>query len=86
MSLPDNPSGNELIYALHGHDPSDVEGAFLLASTPEGREELARSHGVSVGDYSACRAYECLICGIVACPHREPLHFHHDGCPADCGT
>ena len=20
--------------------------------------------------------------GIIACPHAEPLHYHHDGCPA----
>ena len=20
--------------------------------------------------------------GILACPHAEPLHYHHDGCPA----
>lgn len=25
---------------------------------------------------------ECLACGARACPHHEPLHYHHDGCPA----
>ena len=25
---------------------------------------------------------ECLICGVLCCPAGEPLHFHHDGCPA----
>ena len=29
-----------------------------------------------------CRDCECLLCGIACCIHREPLHFHHDGCPA----
>lgn len=29
-----------------------------------------------------CEDAECLTCGIIICPHREPLHFHHDGCPA----
>jgi hypothetical protein len=29
-----------------------------------------------------CRDDECTICGILACPERDPLHFHHDGCPA----
>jgi hypothetical protein len=24
----------------------------------------------------------CASCAIVFCPHGEPLHFHHDGCPA----
>lgn len=25
---------------------------------------------------------ECLACGVRDCPHDEPLHYHHDGCPA----
>ena len=25
---------------------------------------------------------ECLLCGLILCPHHEPLHYHHDGCPA----
>jgi len=25
---------------------------------------------------------ECIVCGSIVCPHGEPLHFHHDGCPA----
>jgi len=25
---------------------------------------------------------ECSECGRIVCPHGEPLHFHHDGCPA----
>jgi len=24
----------------------------------------------------------CIICGWRDCPHKEPLHYHHDGCPA----
>lgn len=30
----------------------------------------------------ACQDGECYDCGRVICPHNEPLHFHHDGCPA----
>ncbi len=25
---------------------------------------------------------ECIACGERDCPHGEPLHYHHDGCPA----
>lgn len=25
---------------------------------------------------------ESEVASVIACPHREPLHFHHDGCPA----
>lgn len=32
-----------------------------------------------------CEDMECMICATAICPHGEPLHFHHDGCPA-CST
>jgi hypothetical protein len=25
---------------------------------------------------------ECTLCGVLDCKHGEPLHYHHDGCPA----
>jgi hypothetical protein len=28
-----------------------------------------------------CPDQECMVCGIRDCPEREPLHYHHDGCP-----
>jgi hypothetical protein len=33
-------------------------------------------------DVKNCNEDECTICGIINCPFGEPLHFHHDGCPA----
>ena len=38
-----------------------------------------------VHNLERCGDPECLICGILECPHHEPLHFHHDGCPACTG-
>jgi hypothetical protein len=29
-----------------------------------------------------CDDAECWICAARDCPHREPMHYHHDGCPA----
>jgi hypothetical protein len=29
-----------------------------------------------------CPDPECHTCGEIVCPYGEPLHFHHDGCPA----
>lgn len=29
-----------------------------------------------------CKDSECIFCGYRDCPHHEPLHYHHDGCPA----
>lgn len=40
-------------------------------------EELMKKH-----DVDACKTDECLLCGIILCPKKEPLHLHHDGCPA----
>ncbi len=34
------------------------------------------------GPCDACHTNECLACGERDCPHGEPLHYHHDGCPA----
>lgn len=28
-----------------------------------------------------CPDEECLMCSVRDCPHGEPLHYHHDGCP-----
>jgi len=25
---------------------------------------------------------ECGECGRIICPHKDPMHFHHDGCPS----
>jgi len=29
-----------------------------------------------------CPLAECAECSVRDCPHQEPLHYHHDGCPA----
>src|SRR5579859_6049679 len=31
---------------------------------------------------NGCIDMECMICAIRDCPHGEPLHYHHDGCPS----
>lgn len=35
--------------------------------------------------YIKCDTDECTICSLRDCPKGEPLHFHHEGCPACCG-
>jgi hypothetical protein len=62
-----------------------IKEAMEIEEQTGGKELLALIHGVEIGDYKACSDAECLICSIIACPLGEPLHFHHDGCPADCG-
>lgn len=40
------------------------------------------------GDVNTCRAMggECTECGARDCLFGEPLHYHHDGCPACEGS
>ena len=37
---------------------------------------------ISDEDAKTCVQIECVECAKVDCPHNEPLHWHHDGCPA----
>lgn len=30
----------------------------------------------------SCHIVECMYCASLDCPHAEPFHYHHDGCPA----
>jgi hypothetical protein len=34
------------------------------------------------GNTDTCEVPECERCAVRDCPHKEPLHYHHDGCPA----
>lgn len=38
------------------------------------------------GAIDTCRRHdgECMDCARRDCPYTEPLHYHHDGCPACC--
>lgn len=29
-----------------------------------------------------CQIDECTVCAEIVCPHKDPLHLHHDGCPS----
>ena len=33
-----------------------------------------------------CKIDECEECSKIVCPFNEPLHLHHDGCPACCNV
>lgn len=40
--------------------------------------DIKRCTGVT----DTCLDSECYACSIRDCPYAEPLHYHHDGCPA----
>ena len=44
--------------------------------------EVLAMHRVEAGHSAPESRGECDICGIADCPHGEPLHHHHDGCPS----
>lgn len=45
-------------------------------------EMAAKSGTLTDALLNECRNAECTACGELVCPHGEPLHFHHDGCPS----
>ena len=47
------------------------------------RIEAAKADGTLNDELlNQCTNPECIVCGEIVCPYMEPLHFHHDGCPA----
>ena len=46
--------------------------------------ESSAIQGQALDDFinARCDDPECLTCGVLLCPYGEPLHQHHDGCPA----
>lgn len=49
----------------------------------------AKIHGYSEEHLDAiladCPDGECVKCAYIICPHKDGMHFHHDGCPS-CGA
>ena len=43
-------------------------------------EAILPERGPDAGVYGS--EVLCEQCAVTFCPHRERLHFHHDGCPA----
>jgi hypothetical protein len=46
------------------------------------RLDAASTESERDGVLQECTDGECMVCGVIICPYHEPLHFHHDGCPA----
>lgn len=57
---------------------------IALGFTTRDKFEMIVSHyGVMLDKLlNHCPIGECMECGKIVCPHGEPLHLHHDGCPA----
>ncbi len=69
-------SVRDLILALRAPEWTPEFGALHL------RIAVAKRDGTLTDDLLVqCPDHECIVCGAIVCPHQEPLHFHHDGCP-----
>lgn len=62
------------------------DAALLLpAAWPREKKIESFLTALAKDDCAASTQNQALVCGSAVCPHDEPLHFHHDGCPA-CST
>jgi hypothetical protein len=64
--------------ALEGREVSDYAAGFYVVELALRAVRLAKPG-------ATCVEMECSTCGARDCPDNEPLHYHHDGCPA-CST
>lgn len=74
-SLPETV--NDFILALHAPDITPEFEALHKRIT-----EAQATGTLTDSLLNECINPECIVCGNIVCPHGEPLHFHHDGCPA----
>lgn len=58
--------------------------SLVWAQASGDRIALEHADGCDTTPDSGC-VKECLACGWRDCPHDEPLHYHHDGCPVCAG-
>lgn len=74
----------EMVHATLKATPRSERAEVLerLGLNLEDYQEWLEPKVVCSGDDTTCKVEECEDCGRRECPHREPLHYHHDGCPA----
>ena len=70
------PGSPDRPYGRQPGEPLTVS-RLLIVEGVEVNDEHAHTCGGGPDDDG-----ECMACGMRDCPHSEPLHYHHDGCPA----
>ena len=72
-----------LINAYNGHHRPELDHKDALDIAELLRELQQWRNGEKRYVECTCETdSECIPCGEKDCPHGEPLHYHHDGCPA----
>lgn len=59
-----------------------AEGQRLKAKIHDLKAQVSRLHTQLDALLAHCPDPECYTCGQIICPLGDPMHFHHDGCPA----
>ena len=69
---------------MGGQHSRDVVNMPAVAISDRQRLTMLADVHRGGADPNACEADggECSICAVLDCPEGEPLHYHHDGCPA----
>jgi len=62
--------------------PKMLSREELIADNTLLKAEVERLHKALDHMMTHCADAECTTCSEIVCPHGEPFHFHHDGCPA----
>ena len=59
-------------------------GGQAAAAIREQAKEIARLATMADALLAHCDKEngECSVCGTIVCPHKDGMHFHHDGCPS----
>lgn len=75
-------------YAFQREDTSMYSGACiearaaLVAEVEKLEAENAELYQKLDALLAHCPNNECGTCGSIICDHKDPMHFHHDGCPS----
>lgn len=81
-------SVNDVLSTANAMVPYGTEGDDHVPCATPLELVMAQNSGASPALICMCapgytpRDVECLPCGVDECPYCEPLHYHHDGCPA----
>jgi hypothetical protein len=79
VDSPNDQHGYECVLCGHRLGPNAAAAAEKLTRLRSRCHECRRE---SESDWQTASIAECMRCGELDCPHGEPLHYHHDGCPA----
>lgn len=74
---------NDVVHRYCGNCKAFHEDASIeLGMMRQHLAKIALMHSQIQALLEYCPDAECAACGEIMCPHGDPLHYHHDGCPS----